>query len=49
MSDRVEKWAADYAAGLSTHKIAVKYGISQTTVWQTLRSCVGSVVALRSK
>jgi len=38
MTDRVEKWKADYAAGLSTHKIAVKHGVGQTTVWNTLRA-----------
>jgi len=37
MTDRLEKWIADHAAGLSTHQIAVKYGVGQTTVWSTLR------------
>jgi len=38
MADRLEKWKADYAAGLSTHQIAVKYGVGQTTVWKNLQA-----------
>jgi hypothetical protein len=37
MSDRVEKWKAEHAAGMSTHQIAEADGVHQSTVWTALR------------
>ena len=49
MADRVEKWKADHASGLSTYKIATKHGVGQTTVWRTLRSAGVSTARARAE
>ena len=37
MTDRVEKWKAEHAAGWSTHNIAAAAGVHQSTVWTALQ------------